>query len=108
MAEVHELRTENELKLSAKEGQKLWANFQDYAKYTELKNLYDKVMPAISSFEDKLKSNNDRNIRIDETVRRIDEVICIKADRSNLKEFKVHVTDNYMAKSTWEELDKKI
>ena len=43
-----EIRSETDTKLSAKEGQKLWANFRKYAQYDELKDLYRKTMPAIS------------------------------------------------------------
>ena len=49
-----EVKSETDTKLSAKEGQKLWANFRKYAQYEELKELYRKTMPAISAFEDKL------------------------------------------------------
>ena len=45
-----------DLKMSQKEGMKLWANFKKYAQYDELKDLYKKVLPAISGFEDKLKT----------------------------------------------------
>ena len=71
-----EVRSETDSKLSAKEGQKLWANFRKYAQYEELKELYKKTMPAISHFEDKLKENNDHNEKIDEMLRRMDEVVC--------------------------------
>ena len=39
-------------------------------------------MPAISGFEDKLKENNDHNLKLDTMMRRMDEVICKKADKS--------------------------
>ena len=45
---INELRQESDSKLSAKEGQKLWANFRKYAQYDELRELYRKTMPAIS------------------------------------------------------------
>jgi len=83
-----EIRVETEGKLSAKEGQKLWANFRKYAQYDELKDLYKRTMPAISSFEDKLKEANDHSDRVDEIIRRLDETICAKADRNSIKEFK--------------------
>ena len=85
---IAELRAETDLKLSAKEGQKLWANFRTYAKYDELRELYRKTLPAISQFEDKLKENNDFNERVEEMMRRLDEVLCSKADRTSVKEFK--------------------
>ena len=99
-----EVKSEQDQKMSAKEGQKLWANFRKYAQYDELKELYRKTMPAISSFEDKLKKNNDHNEKIDEMMRRLDEVICSKSDRQALKEYREYVTENYLTRVQSEEI----
>ena len=96
--EMHQLRAETELKLSAKEGQKLWANFRSYAKYDELKELYRKTLPALSSFEDKLKENNDFNERIEGVMQRLDEVLCSKADRTSVKEFKDYCAEEFITR----------
>ena len=56
-------------------------------------------MPAISSFEDKLKENNDHNDRLDVMLRRIDEVLCNKADKQQLKEFREDVSQTYVTKT---------
>lgn len=92
------MRAETELKLSAKEGQKLWANFRSYAKYDELKELYRKTLPALSSFEDKLKENNDFNERIEGVMQRLDEVLCSKADRTSVKEFKDYCAEEFITR----------
>ena len=96
---LRELNSELETKLTNKEGLKLWANFRKYAQNDELRELYRKTLPAISSFEDKLKENNDYNERIDETCRRMDEVICNKADRMALKELREYCAENYISKN---------
>ena len=49
-----EMRADVDKKLSQDEGKLLWANFQKYAVYSDLSDLYTKCLPAISSFEDKL------------------------------------------------------
>ena len=92
------MRAETELKLSAKEGQKLWANFRSYAKYDELKELYRKTLPALSSFEDKLKENNDFNEKIEGVMQRLDEVLCSKADRTSVKEFKDYCAEEFITR----------
>jgi len=33
----------------------MWANFSKFAVYDDLRDLYQRCIPAISSFEDKLK-----------------------------------------------------
>lgn len=93
-----DIRSEVDLKMSSKEGQKLWTNFRKYAQYDELQELYRKTMPAISSFEDKLQQNNDHNERLDKIIKRIDEVLCQKADKSFVKEFKDYSEHNYATK----------
>lgn len=96
---IIEIRGETDDKMSAKEGQKLWANFRKYAQYDELKDLYRKTMPAISQFEDKLKENNDHNDKIDIMMSRLDEIICLKSDKESVKEFRTIVEAQYITKS---------
>lgn len=84
--------------MSGKEGQKLWANFRKYAQYDELKDLYRKTMPAISSFEDKLKENNDHNKKIDLMMSRLDEIICLKTDKEYTREFRAAVESQYITR----------
>ena len=95
---LNELRQEQDAKMSSKEGQKLWANFKKYAQYDELKDLYRKTLPAISSFEDKLQANNAHNERVDAMLRRLDEIICTKSDRSALKDFRDLVESHYISR----------
>lgn len=55
-------------------------------------------MPAISSFEDKLKENNDHNDKIDIMMSRLDEIICLKSDKEYVKEFRANVESRYITK----------
>ena len=85
-------------KMSSKEGLKLWSNFKKYAQYDELKDLYKKCLPAISGFEDKLKIFMVELNKFELMIRRIDEVMCSKADKTKLKEFINEVTSTYITK----------
>jgi hypothetical protein len=49
-----DLRIDMDKKLSSEEGRLLWVNFQKFALYDDLRELYSKCLPAISSFEEKL------------------------------------------------------
>jgi len=62
----------------------LWANFNKYAVYTDLQDLYSKCLPSISSFEDKLYEYHHEIIKSTQMMRRFDEVLCQKANRSEL------------------------
>ena len=55
-------------------------------------------MPAISGFEDKLKENNDHNLRLDTMMRRMDEVICKKADKTQVAELRDNSDKNFETK----------
>jgi hypothetical protein len=52
--EVQTLMKDCERKLPLDEGRALWANFQNYAAYEDLKDLYKKCLPAVASCEDKI------------------------------------------------------
>ena len=103
-----ECRQELDKKMTSKEGQKLWANFKKYAQYDELKELYRKTMPAISSFEDKLMENNDHNERVDQMMRRIDEVLCQKADKTLVTEFRDYSDRSFCTKKDSAKLSSQV
>ena len=66
---------------------KIWANFKKYAQYEELKDLYRRCLPAISGFEDKLKEYWTELEKAQLMMRRFDEVLCEKAEKTVLREF---------------------
>jgi hypothetical protein len=43
-----------EKKLDQKDVAKIWAHFQRFAEYGDLKDLYNKVLPEIAKFEQKI------------------------------------------------------
>ena len=84
---INETRAELELKMSQKEGMKIWANFKKYAQYEELKDLYRRCLPAISGFEDKLKEYWTEMQKTQLMMRRFDEILCEKAEKTVVREF---------------------
>ena len=54
-----------------------------YCLYTDLKELYGKVMPAIKSFEDKLIEYDEKHLRNEEIIRGYDEVMSTKAGKTD-------------------------
>lgn len=76
-----ELRVDMDKKLSSEEGRLIWANFQKFALYDDLRELYSKFMPAISGFEDKLSHAYSELKLFSVLLRRFDEVLCDKATR---------------------------
>lgn len=41
-------------KIDYMESEKIWSNFNNYARYDDLKDLYSKTVPEINKFEDRL------------------------------------------------------
>lgn len=66
---------------------KIWANFKKYAQYEELKDLYRRCLPAISGFEDKLKEYWTEMQKTQLMMRRFDEILCEKAEKTVVREF---------------------
>lgn len=75
------------LKVDKEEGQRIWDNFQQYAYYDDLKDLYAKTMPEIKKFEDKIVQFGVDLEKIDIILRRFDEVITEKASKMDLRDF---------------------
>ena len=52
--DIMEINYELKQKTSNEETVKVWKNFQNYAECNDLKDLYQKVIPQVSRFEDTL------------------------------------------------------
>ena len=42
-------------KMEKSDGKRLWKNFQRFSEYTDLKDLYNRVVPEISKFEKRMQ-----------------------------------------------------
>ena len=81
VSEVDELKLVANEYLTKKDGLRFWRQLQRFAEYEDLKDLYGKVVPEISKFEQKiidvegsLKNNNI-------IIRQFDENITSKCDK---------------------------
>lgn len=68
-------------KLDIQDGQRIWKHFQRFAEYSDLKDLYNRCIPVIAQFEQKIiEFQND----IDQKsfiIRSFDEALSQKADK---------------------------
>ena len=53
--DLKEIKAELKNKSNTEEVLKLWKNFQNFAEYQDLRDLYSKVIPEIQRFEDKMQ-----------------------------------------------------
>lgn len=56
--ELTSTNSELELKMNVEEGKKMWAHFSRFAEYRDLKELYQKVLPELANFEQKMINYN--------------------------------------------------
>eukprot|EP00347_Sterkiella_histriomuscorum_P015229 403357819 len=76
-------------KTNNEETSRLWKNFTKYAEYGDLKDLYNKVLPEVSRFEDSLLDLSKEAAKTQEIVRRFDEVMSDKASKQNFREIQL-------------------
>ncbi|CDW74827.1 UNKNOWN [Stylonychia lemnae] len=85
-AQFQTLSQEVKQRTTQEETSRLWKNFQTYAEYNDLKELYNKVVPEVQKFEESLLDLNRECRKTQEIVRRFDEVILDKASKQNIRE----------------------
>jgi hypothetical protein len=95
---VNDLRLAVDKRLTADEGKMIWANFQKFAVYSDLTDLYNKCLPSISSFEDKIYEYHSELIKTNQMMRRMDEVLSMKCNRTELKDFQQEAKYLYCTK----------
>jgi hypothetical protein len=70
---------------------KVWNQFKSYALYQDLKDLYAKVLPPLSTFEEKMDEMSASYEQSKEVIRRYDEIISDKASKTSIKELYEYV-----------------
>lgn len=73
-------------KCGVEEAKQIWNNFGRYALYEDLKELYQKTVPEIKRFEERLVNFSVDMTKADSIMRRFDEVMLEKASKVDLRE----------------------
>eukprot|EP00347_Sterkiella_histriomuscorum_P005859 403355004 len=76
------------------EGDKIWNHFKRFCKFDDMKDLYQKTVPEIQKFEQKLIDFTQDMEKNQFIVRRFDEIISDKASKMNIKEVYQHISQN--------------
>lgn len=72
-------------KMSLKDGQRLWRQYQRFAEYEDLRELYQRCIPEISKFEIKIIDFQAEIERFKLMIRNFDENMIHKADKTSIK-----------------------
>lgn len=67
--------------------------FKLYSRYADLKSLYQKVVPVVSAFENKIIEFGKDSEQCKLMISRIDEVLSNKASKSLLESFRESLTE---------------
>ena len=81
-------------KLDRQDGKKIWDQFQRFCEYTDLKDLYSKVIPEIAKFEQKMMDHQTGFQRIEDIVARFDLLITEKASKKAVNDLQDFVDRN--------------
>lgn len=96
---MHNFAAELDLKMPMSEGPKIVAMFKDYARYTELEELYKKVVPPIATFQNQLSAYHTEQEKNRVLIQRFDEVLTNKVNKEALSEFRAKVAFEYSTKT---------
>jgi hypothetical protein len=73
-------------KTEISETQKIWDEFKNYSTYEDMKELYSKVLPPLSTFEDKMLLMSSEYEQAKEIIGHYDEIISEKANKTTITE----------------------
>ena len=89
--DIMDINYELKQKTSNEETVKVWKNFQNYAEYNDLKDLYQKVIPQVSRFEDTLMDLEREMRKTQEIIRRFDEIVSEKSSKHDFRELEIRL-----------------
>lgn len=102
--EVQRHKEQLELKASVEETANIWKNFNNFAQYQELKQLYSKVNPEMQKFEVNMIEHRDDIIRFKEIIERFDVTICEKSSKQDLIGLEKTIREQYLSVKYLEEV----
>ncbi len=102
--EVLRHKEELELKASIEETANIWKNFNNFAQYQELKQLYSKVNPEMQKFEVNMIEHRDEIKRFKEIIERFDVTICEKSSKQDLIGLEKTIREQYLSVKYLEEV----
>ena len=74
-------------KIDLKEAKKIWDQFQRFAEYSDLKDLYQKCIPQLAKFEQKMINYENDFKRIEDIVCDFDKHLLTKANKIQFDDF---------------------
>ena len=85
-------------KASLKDVDLVIQKLSQYATKESFKELYDKVIPPVKSFQESMYSYRDQNLQFREIIRRFDDVLLTKASRLDISSFEDEIKNKYVGR----------
>ena len=86
-------RIKGRIKKCDEDVRNIMKNFQNFAEYQDLRDLYSKVIPEIQRFEDKMQEMLNEQAKTSLIVKRFDEVLIEKASKQQIRELKLELEE---------------
>ena len=91
MKNIHDMQDQLDNKMTREDGSRLWGNFSRFAVYDDLKELFNRVVPAINGFEDSLNDIADDMATYKLVVHSFDNTLSLKASKNQLQEIQTYI-----------------
>ena len=92
------MREDVDNRVTKKEGEDIWKNFSNYAVYEDLRAIYQRCIPEIAKFEDKIKLVRDDVAQFTSVILRFDHNILEKVNKKQFDDFKIEVWQKFLQK----------
>lgn len=81
----------------------IWDNFKKFASYDDLRDLYQRCIPEISKFEDKLQQTKNEQAQFMNVILKFDESMLEKCSKKQHELLKREVYNGFLLKSEVED-----
>lgn len=94
--------------LTIDDGKRIWRHFQRFAEYNDLKELYQKCIPPLVGFDQKIIDLADQIEKFNHIILKFDSVLTNKVERSQFNQFKVDAIDQFLGYEYRNDIDKRL
>lgn len=100
--------------MNIKDGQRIYRQFQRFAEYEDMRELYMKCIPEIAKFEKRIMDISDEVVKLNMVIRTFDEVLMQKAEKTQITkiyqfcEEHFHGKGKFNSKGINEEMEYKV
>ena len=97
--ELSRTNIEVDMRITKKEGQRIWQHFDRFAEYSDLKDLYAKCIPELAKFEQKIIDYEGELRKLELIIRKFDETLSIKCNKTVVDKLYEYIANTFATKA---------